>query len=168
MKPQNKLNPDEIDICPMTENEVNDILQIQTECGLATWTEQDYLKEIHQEDSIAEVAKSENGLVIGFVIVRLLMNSDNLFDNAEIYNIAVREKFQKKGIGQKLFNRLVSNLRKNNISEIWLEVRQSNIKAINFYEKNGFVKKFVRKDYYNNPSENGLILKYSLNKTYLT
>ncbi len=161
MKLQNDLTSGKIDICPMTENVIDDILEIQKECGLTAWTKRDYLNEIRRDDSIAKAAKSGNGRIIGFVVVRLLMNSDNLFDNSEIHNIAVRKSFQNKGIGQKIFDEILGELRKNDISESWLEVRESNKKAIKFYMKNGFEIEATRKNYYNNPLENGLIMNLS-------
>ncbi len=164
MKSFNKLDLNDIEISPMTENEINEVLEIQKECGLTPWNEQDYLKEIYRKDSIAKAAKSENGRTIGFVIVRLFINSDNLFDKAEIQNIAVRKNFQRKGIAQKIFDKILNELRDKKISEVWLEVRESNEKAINFYEKNGFRQQSVRKNYYQNPLENAC--NYSLQISY--
>ena len=58
-----------------------------------------------------------------------------IYDRAEIDYIIVDENYRRKGIATKLLNYLETN---NNLYNITLEVRESNIDAIKFYEKNGF------------------------------
>lgn len=77
----------------------------------------------------------------------------NLFyDRIEIEYIIVPEKYRKKGIGTKL----LSEIEKENINNITLEVRESNIAAINFYKKNGYKIEAIRKNYYDN--EDGYLM----------
>ena len=77
----------------------------------------------------------------------------NLFyDRIEIEYIIVPEEYRKKGIGSKL----LLELEKENINNITLEVRESNITAINFYKKNGYKIEAIRKNYYGN--ENGYLM----------
>ena len=70
-----------------------------------------------------------------------------IYDRVEIDYIIVDEKYRNHGIATKLLNYVIEN---NNISNITLEVRESNVIAINFYEKNGFKKAAIRKNYYKN------------------
>ena len=70
-----------------------------------------------------------------------------IYDRVEIDYIIVDEKYRNHGIATKLLNYVIEN---NNISNINLEVRESNVIAINFYEKNGFKKAAIRKNYYKN------------------
>ncbi len=154
--------PINIIVSSMTPEDVAEVLEIQNETNLSRWKDADYLREIENKDSINIAAKFENN-VVGFAVVHLLAGlSENSYDSAEIYNIAVGKLFQNKSIGQKLFDKIMSVLLKKNAAEIWLEVRQSNRKAINFYGKNGFVKQFTRKNYYNNPTENADVLMKTL------
>lgn len=73
----------------------------------------------------------------------------------EILNFVVDEAYQRKGIGQMLFDKILSDIEK--IERITLEVRCSNQKAINFYHKNGFKQVHIRKKYYKN-GEDALVL----------
>ena len=57
-----------------------------------------------------------------------------IFDEGEILNFVVDETYQRQGIGQNLFNYLLSLY--PNIKKITLEVREKNQKGINFYLKN--------------------------------
>ena len=76
-------------------------------------------------------------------------------DNTEILNFCVSEKYRNKGIGSKLF----MNLEDRNIGLISLEVRESNIGAIRFYEREGFRKVAMRKNYYSNGDDAILMVK---------
>jgi len=156
-----------VGIFDFEEKYAAEILQIQTESDLSIWSKNDYLNELDREDSIFKIAQNADGKIIGFALVRLLIGnsnfSENSFDSSEILNIAVRKSFQKKGIGQMIFDAILKSLKKKNIKEIWLEVRASNANAIAFYQKNGFELQFERKNYYRNPSENALILRCSIN-----
>lgn len=83
----------------------------------------------------------------------------NSYQTAEIYNYAIHPDHQGKGVGQHLFDYILERLKKHKTEEIWLEVRVSNIRAIGFYRKNGFLKTGTRKNYYTNPTEDALILR---------
>lgn len=143
--------------------DAEEILQIQTETGLSVWSKSDYLSELEREDSIFKIAQNSNKKIVGFALVRLLIGNSNTsnssFDSSEILNIAVRNSFQKQGIGQMIFDEILKSLAKKNIGEIWLEVRKSNLKAIGFYQKNDFEMQFERNNYYGNPAENALIFR---------
>ncbi len=138
----------------------DEILQIQAETGLSIWSKNDYLNELERTDSVFKIAQNADGKIVGFALLRLLFGSSNdLFDSSEILNIAILEPFQKQGFGQIVFDEIVCELEQKNIKEIWLEVRESNAKAIAFYQKNGFEFQFERKNYYQNPTENALVFR---------
>ena len=83
--------------------------------------------------------------IMGFI------NYDLIYDRIEINYIYVIEQFRNKGIA----GELVKYIDKN-IKNITLEVKESNIQAINFYLKIGFKKVLVRENYYKN--ENGILM----------
>jgi ribosomal protein S18 acetylase RimI-like enzyme len=75
-----------------------------------------------------------------------------LYDRVEIDYIIVDKNYRKKGIG----SLLLKQVEKNKLNNITLEVRESNIDAINFYKKNGFEIVAIRKNYYG--TENGYLM----------
>lgn len=75
-----------------------------------------------------------------------------LYDRVEIDYIIIDKDYRKRGIG----SRLLFEIEKNNIKNITLEVRESNIVAINFYKRNGFKIVAIRKNYYG--CENGYLM----------
>ena len=147
------------------EVDISDIMEIQTECRLSPWSYQDYQDEILRRDSASFTAKNKQ-TVIGFIIARLIIPENyNNYNNsfleleAEIYNLAVKPNFQQKGIGNLLLRQFIQKAKENQVNSIWLEVRESNTKAINFYIKNGFAQISERKNYYSEPDEDAIIMK---------
>ena len=85
-------------------------------------------------------------------------------DTLEIMNIAVSENRQGKGIGSYLIGKAVKSAKEEGYKEIILGTADCGIKQIRFYEKNGFIKYGIRKNYftdiYDTPIyENGVRLK---------
>ncbi len=162
-----KTNSENIKILDFGANFADDILDIQTECGLSVWSKNDYLGELERTGSIFKIARTADDKIVGFALVSLLIGANDsamTFSSSEILNIAVRNSFQQSGIGQMIFDEIRRELEGKNITEIWLEVRQSNSKAINFYRKNGFEMQFERKNYYRDPMENALVLRCLIDK----
>ena len=76
----------------------------------------------------------------------------------EIFNFCVKENYQRSGIGTKIMNYAFNMFTSKGLKSSILEVRESNKKAISFYEKLGYVQISIRKKYYSN-NENALILQ---------
>ena len=124
--------------------------------------EEKYLLESLGEKLLAsELSEKNNG--VSFYVIE---NDDVVigyigryyfFQEAEVLNFVVDESYQRQGYGQKLFDKMVEDMK--DVKKITLEVRASNIKAINFYTKNGFKQVGVRKKYYKNGEDALLLLK---------
>jgi len=94
----------------------------------------------------------ENDKVIGYISI--------VFDGeiVEILNYCVAPEMQNKGIGKELLNYVLDTYYAKNASSVILEVRESNNRAIHVYEKLGFKKISIRRNYYSN-GENALVLQ---------
>jgi len=156
----------------LEEFEIDEILEIQKLNNLSYWSLTDYLNFIENKQIVKLVVKDRNQ-VIGFAIMRLisLEADDYLFDKysakiplveGEIYNIGVHNLYKRGGIGTLLIKKLIQNRKIQTLKTIWLEVRESNHPAINFYKKNNFKKIHIRKNYYNNPQEDAIVMKIDL------
>lgn len=84
-----------------------------------------------------------NHKIIGFLIGVKINNI-----KTKILMISVSPQFQKQKIGSKLLEEFIKRTQKEKINSIELEVRTDNIKAIKFYEKNGFKKTIKIKEFY--------------------
>ena len=111
-------------------------------------------------ESFKSEAEKENGVVIccyaDCCVVGLICGYF-AGDEADITSVAVDEDYRHNGIALQLLQEFEKNLPEY-ISEIFLEVRESNIPAISLYEKCGFEKLSVRKNFYENPSENAVVM----------
>ena len=82
-------------------------------------------------------------MTLGYLFFSSIQNE------AHLLNLGVREDFQRKKIGSSLMDAFINQCYAMDIQKIFLEVREANNKAINFYKKNGFVEKsdffFIKK-----------------------
>jgi ribosomal-protein-alanine N-acetyltransferase len=106
---------------------------------------------------------ADDNTVIGFVVGRVVTGGEmQTRRDAEIYNIAVIDSRQRTGCGQTLFNAFASICTVRDVANIWLEVRESNSRAIRFYERNGFTLVQTRNHFYDNPREHALLMRLVL------
>lgn len=84
------------------------------------------------------------------------LNYSLIYDRIEIEYIYTNPDYRNKNFATILLNHLIDLGINNNCLNITLEVRCSNTSAINFYEKNGFKKVSIRKNYYN--GEDGILM----------
>ena len=81
-----------------------------------------------------------------------------VYDEGQITNIAVRPENRREGYGAIVTRKLIKELFNRGMTEIFLEVRISNIAALALYRRLGFTVKGVRKSYYTNPTEDAYIM----------
>ena len=80
--------------------------------------------------------------VVGYALVL------EVVDEATLMDIAVDKRHRQEGIGRTLVDYVKQHAQQNKMSSMWLEVRASNVGAINLYENAGFEHIEVRKGYY--------------------
>jgi ribosomal-protein-alanine acetyltransferase len=80
----------------------------------------------------------------------------------ELENIVVAGSSRRRGIGTLLLGELIAQARAAKHSEIFLEVRESNHSARALYRKAGFEETGIRKRYYSEPSEDGILYRLRL------
>ena len=84
----------------------------------------------------------ENEEIVGYFLCYFVL------DEWEIARIAVSPNARRKGIGQCLFDYMMSTCKEKKMVRILLDVRESNFPAISFYKKNGFTVDGIRKNFY--------------------
>ena len=94
----------------------------------------------------------ENDTMLGYA------SADIVLDEAYIVNVCVHPKHRRKGIGAAIVGCLCDNCRQKDFSFITLEVRKSNIAAIQMYNKLGFECVGFRKNFYTHPNEDADIM----------
>lgn len=140
-----------IKIFPMRETDIDSVYDISKKSLKTAWSLHSLRKELDNKFAKYIVAKIEEK-IIGFGGIWIV------FDEAHIINIAVHPDYRSLGAGELLLKSLFSICIDNNVSDITLEVRPSNIKALNLYKKFGFNQEGLRKSYYSDNNEDALIM----------
>lgn len=128
----------------ITEDDIVDVMALERSAHSHPWRQssfEDCLKG-RQKCWLAEYKQQ----LVGYVVVT------HAGGDAELLNIAVSPKFQRKGIGAILIQHAIECVR-GFADMLFLEVRISNHKAIDLYSKEGFFELGNRKNYY--PTVNG-------------
>jgi tRNA threonylcarbamoyladenosine biosynthesis protein TsaB len=138
------MTPDGLLLEPMTEADLSEILAIQqANPQAAQWGPNDYL----QYD--ATVARA-GGHLAGFVVTRETAPGER-----EVLNLAVHPAWKRLGVGRCLMDKAASTPGE----VLFLEVRESNVTARDFYKALGFIEIGRRANYYNYPKESGIVMK---------
>lgn len=140
-----------IEIAKMELTDIPQIMALEKESGLECWAQQNYEESLKNPDYNIQVVKFEDK-IIGF----LSMYSAS--DEGYICNIAVDKAHRNYGIGTVLVEKIIEYSKQKCLKFLSLEVRESNTVAIKFYEKLGFAKLGIRKNFYSNPTEHALIM----------
>lgn len=138
----------------MTENDLEQVANIESESFSMPWSMKSFKDAIGHEQNIYVVAV-EKEEVLGYAG---LWGS---FDEADITNVCVKKEHRKKGIADMVIKYLISEGKKNEVKNFFLEVRESNVAARRLYEKNNFDIISKRKNFYERPVEDAIIMKYA-------
>ncbi len=105
-----------------------------------------------------ETLVNESGDVSGYCIIAVAAGE------AHILNLCVASQLRRLGLGQRLLQHLLDYARRAQCFKIFLEVRPSNRAALALYEKNGFGRLGVRRDYYRakEGKEDAIVLSLAL------
>ncbi len=145
---------DNIEYIFVTEKNVfgylDDIYKIYNE-SFTNMSVESLNKILTNENNLALVALIDNK-VIGYVILTLLI------DVGEIYSIAVLKDYRRKNIADNLLKNILEKGKEKGNDKFTLDVRKSNISAINLYVKNGFKEEACRPSYYSDPKEDAIIM----------
>lgn len=153
-----------INISPAVQSDIPQIAEIARESFHDPWSGESFYCELTRTGAVFLAAKSEEGNVIGY----LSGDADREF--GYIASVAAAKAARRMGAGTALLTAF-ENLLPPSAERITLEVRESNAAAIALYEKNGYKKIGVRKNFYSEitlatgeklPRENAVIMERKL------
>mgnify|MGYP002680209191 FL=1 len=139
------------EIRSMGFEDIEAVVKIEKENFSVPWDENGFLSFMLREGTIFLTALIDNE-VVGYC------GLISAADEADITNVSVSQSMRKKGIGGMLLSELIKEAGESGIKKIFLEVRESNIPAISLYNGFGFKQVGMRKDYYEKPVENALLM----------
>ncbi len=137
-------------------DDVQAILELQKLCATASaWGWHDYERLAEDPRGLILVAELEGGTspeLVGFAVAY------RVDVEAELWNIAVAPRFRRQGIATSLLKQICQTLATAGAQRLFLEVRSSNAPALELYHGLGFMPLLTRKGYYQDPSEDALLL----------
>ena len=142
-------------LVPMNENHIPELANLERICFSQPWSEKSLSEELDNRTAHFIVAEF-NGVVVGYIGVFVV------YESCDISNIAVFPEYRRQGIGRLLLEGACDVAQKGGAESISLEVRPSNEGAIALYRSVGFEEVGLRKNFYRNPTEDGLILSKKL------
>ena len=140
-------------IIKLTSNDINYIEQI------FNLEKEIFINSAFNKSYLDTLIKGNNSFIYVYFIENKVCGYLIILDSIDVYEIlaiATIEKYRNKGIAQELLDKIKTK-------DIFLEVRESNQTAINFYKKNNFKEISIRKNYYSEPTENAVIMKLEVN-----
>ncbi len=137
------------------EKDIKKIADIEAEC-FTTPESESSVKDVIENPVYEAFVAEYDGEVVGHTIT---MTSCG---DTDILSVAVRPSFRRFGIGKMLMDNIIVTADKKGVTDVFLEVRKSNIPAISLYEKTGFEKIGERKNFYDLPREDAVLMKKSI------
>ncbi len=125
--------------------------ELESRCFSLPWTRrqlESQLPDAQHEFLVAE----EDGLVLGYVGMMCVL------DEGYISNVAAAPEARRRGIGTALIGALLRRAAERELSFVTLEVREHNEPAIRLYTAQGFEPVGLRKNYYDSPRENAVLM----------
>ena len=143
----------DIAIRRMTLGDLDPVVAIEEATFARPWTREDYTGELTRNKAARYlVAETGTGEIAAFAGAWIIL------DESHITNIAVAERFRRRGIGRAVTRALLQYLSNLGAAYATLEVRESNDAARSLYKSLGFIAVGRRKRYYEDNGEDALIM----------
>ena len=138
------------------EQHLEQIEEIEKACFSLPWTKEQLRSQLKDPQHEFIAALDEDGRVLGYIGMMYVL------DEGYISNVAVAPQSRRQGTGQALIRELMARARALELAFVTLEVRCGNAAAIALYEKQGFVPVGRRKNYYDFPREDAILMTHFL------
>ena len=139
-------------IVPMNADHLDEVAELERICFSTPWSRNMLAEELDNMLSAFLVALDDTDRVVGYAGVQVIL------DEGYITNIAVRPECRRQGVAAKLLQVFLDFAKANKLSFLTLEVRASNYDAIALYGSRGFRSVGRRKNYYEHPREDAIIM----------
>ncbi len=139
-------------IVPMTADHLDEVAELERVCFSVPWSRNMLKEELDNALSALLVALDDDGRVVGYAGVQVIL------DEGYITNVAVRPDCRRRGVAAQLLKVFLDFAQGNKLAFLTLEVRESNHAAIILYGRHGFRSVGRRRNYYEHPREDAIIM----------
>ena len=138
----------------MDKNHISKVVELETLCFSSPWSEKALEEELENPNAVFLVTEDGTGYI----------GCHFVCGDGAMTNLAVHPEHRRKGIGKQLLLALEEEAKKLDAETISLEVRKSNLSAINLYEKMGYKTVGERPNFYTKPTENAVLMTLEIRK----
>ena len=139
-------------IVPMTSAYLDEVADLERVCFSTPWSRNMLAEELDNACSAFLVALDDDDSVVGYAGLLVIA------DEGYITNVAVRPESRRGGVAGQLLDVFLKFAEANQLAFLTLEVRESNYPAIALYGSRGFLGAGRRKNYYEHPKEDAIIM----------
>ena len=139
-------------IIDTTQTQLEQIEKIEQQCFSCPWTLDQLRSQLSDERHVFLAAVDAGGTVLGYVGMMFVL------DEGYISNVAVAPDFRRQGVADALISALMTRAEELNLAFVTLEVRAGNEPAKALYAIHGFVPVGRRKNYYDLPKEDAILM----------
>ena len=140
-----------LSFAPLTPDAIPLLMQVEKEAYPEPWTYNMYMQEVYNGNSRFFLMFAD-GLLAGYGGFWLVM------DEIHITRVTITPALRGRGLAVRLMDHLFETARACGARTAWLEVRESNLRAIRLYETLGFVQQGRRKAYYQRTNEDAIVM----------
>lgn len=133
------------------EKHLDALEKLENICFSSPWTRQQLMSQL-PDDRHTFFVVEYMGEAVAYIGMMYIL------DEGYISNVAVSPEHRRKGLADMLIKNLMEFAAEKGLSFVTLEVRQSNAPAISLYEKHGFTNVGRRKNYYDLPKEDAILM----------
>ena len=139
-------------IIDTTQTQLEQIEKIEQQCFSCPWTRDQLRSQLSDDRHVFLAAVDAGGTVLGYVGMMFVL------DEGYISNVAVAPDFRRQGVADTLISALMTRAEELSLAFVTLEVRAGNEPAKSLYAKHGFVPVGRRKNYYDLPKEDAILM----------
>lgn len=143
---------------PMQQSDLADVLALEESVYPHPWSMGNFVDSLSSNYE-AWVLRDQGGDLLGYFLLMAIV------DEAHLLNVAVSAERQGQGLGRVLLNQAVACARGLGMESVLLEVRPSNTRALEIYERYGFKHIGRRKGYYpaaNQQREDAIVMRFEV------
>jgi len=138
----------------LTPEDLDQLEELEQKSFSLPWSRESYLYELTQNPIARYFGLFQGDRLLAFCGLWLIA------DEGHISNVATDPEFRRRGLGEKLMRSVAVWAMAHGAVFLTLEVRSQNDPAKKLYEKLGFTVQGCRKDYYDEPKDDALIMTW--------
>ena len=145
-----------VSLCRAAWADLPEVAALERTCYGDPWPASAFASLPDNERVFFALARQRDGRLAGYVVAWYVL------EEGELANLAVASAVRGQGVGRTLLDAMLQDAASRGTSQIYLEVRESNVAARQLYGSRGFEEVGRRKGYYRSPTEDALILRRML------